>query len=62
MLDNVYGVEKEGENIHIKFFELNVLENMLSEIGDAKLEVLFSRYMRELNHLNKKKGWTQTPI
>ena len=62
MLDNVYGVEKEAENIHIKFFELNVLENMLSEIGDAKLEVLFSRYMRELNHLNKKKGWTQTPI
>lgn len=62
MLDNVYGVEKEGENIRIKFFELNVLENMLSEIGDAKLEVLLSRYMRGLNHLNKKEYWSQTAI
>jgi len=62
MLNNVYGIEKEGENIRIKFFELNILENMLSEIGDAKLEVLLSRYMRGLNHSNKKGCWTQTTI
>lgn len=65
MLDNVYGVEKEGENIRIKFFELNLLEDMLSNIGDAKLEVLLSRYMRGYHRSNIKTNttcWVQTAI
>jgi hypothetical protein len=63
MLTNIYGIEKEGENIRIKFFEFNVLENILSEIGDAKLEVLFSRYMRESRINNTKNTcWNQTAI
>ena len=59
MLTSVYGVEKEGENIRIRFIELNLLEDMLSDIGDAKLEVLLSRYMRRIVKTN---CWTQTAI
>lgn len=59
MLHSVYGIEKEGENIRIQFFDIHLLETMLDEIGDAKLEVLFSRYRRECL---RKTGWTQTAI
>ena len=64
MKASIYGEEHEGENIRIRFFDLETIETELFDIGDAKLEVLLSRYQRLLRSRQRfmRNRWSQTPI
>ena len=46
MISSIYGDKKSGENIHIRFYDLDTFDKEIDMIGDAKLEVLYGRYKR----------------
>lgn len=54
MRENMYGLEKEGENIRIRFYDYDTFDETLNEIGDCKAECCWRRHRYSLTKENRK--------